>query len=231
VFNRDSLAIGASNTLRRRSLLLVVFLALMTSLSLRAKADPVMGTIELTVAPNVPRLGNTVYLSGSVDLSNLPQNLPLPGPSLGYNNDGQFNENINTTFDLKVTFGGASGSQPYVDLTGPLVGSIGGTSAVENMGGQFTASPTSAVLHNWSASSGVPLALIEPYLNPASYHLDGAIEGGAMNMAGFLMTVDPSTASPPVSAPEPVTMLMYLAVISGLGMRHGVRARRACSAC
>ena len=151
-----------------------------------------MGTVVVTVPPRVTRLANTVYSSGFLDLGTLPRNLPLPGPSLGYNNDGQFNETINTTFDLKITFDGASGSHPSVDLTGPLVGGIGGEQSTYNMGGQFTATPTTATLSNWSANSGIPLALIDQYLSTSSHHLDGSIQG-LTNNVGFLMTVDPST--------------------------------------
>jgi hypothetical protein len=129
---------------------------------------------------------------------------------------------------MKITFNGASGSQPYVELTGPFVGGIGGTDMVENMGGFFTATPTSAVLHDWTPTSGIPLSLINQYLNTASYHIDGAIEGGAMNMAGYLMTVDPST--PATTVPEPATLLMYLVVIGGLGARHRARAWRSLAA-
>ncbi len=201
----------------------IVSLLLLTAMNLTVKADAIMGSIQLTIlGSNTPHLNNTTYSSGTIDLSTLPQNLPLPGPSLGYNNAGNFNEPVNTTFFMQITFQGPTGIQPVIDLTGPLVGEIGGTSMVVNMGGSFNATPTAATLANWSADSGVPLSLIDQYMNPASYHLDGAIEGGAMNLAGFLMTVN----APPVSTPEPAPILSFLVVIAGLGIRQRCRAIR-----
>jgi hypothetical protein len=209
----------------RRNLLLGAVFSVICSLSGQANAGPMMGTIDLTIGPDVARLARTAYSSGLVDLSNLPQNLPLPGPSLGYNNNGWFDETINTTFDLKITFSGASGVSPSVDLTGRLVGEIGGTEATENLGGFFAATPTSAALNNWSVDSGVPLTLIDQYLNPSSYHLDGAIEGGSENHAGFLMTVDSSSGIVSVPAPEPAAVVVFLAAFAALGVRVGALRR------
>jgi hypothetical protein len=208
--------------MRPKSIAAAVF-TLIAALSNSASADPVTGTIELTVPPGISKLANTSYSSGSVDLSTLPQNLPLPGPALGPNSAGAFTQTIDTTFNLRITFDGASGFQPVVDITGPLVGTIGGESITDNMGGQFTATPTSATLENWSPDSGIPLSLINQYLNTSSYHIDGAIEGGSTNLAGFLMTVDPSTPQSPVPAPEPATILVFAAALAGMSVRRGVR--------
>jgi hypothetical protein len=204
-------------------------LTLIAALSNSASADPLTGTIELTIPPGTPRLAYTSYSSGSVDLSTLPQNIPLPGPPLGPNSAGAFTQTIDTTFNLRITFDGASGFQPVVDITGPLVGTIGGNSITENMGGQFTATPTSATLENWSPDSGIPLSLINQYLNTASYQIDGAIEGGGTNLLGFLMTVNPSTPGSPVPAPEPATILVFVVAFAGMSVRRAVRRNDPCA--
>jgi hypothetical protein len=207
-----------------RPKLLVAALLFITAATETANADPVSGTIELTVPPGASKLANTAYSSGTVDLSTLPANVPLPGAPLGYNDAGAFSQTINTIFDLKITFNGASGFQPVIDITGTLTGTLGGNSITENLGGQFAATPTSAMLENWSPESGVPVALINQYLNTSSYHINGAIEGGPTNLAGFSMTVDPSTAGSPVPAPEPTSVVVFLAALGGLGLRRRLRS-------
>ena len=208
----------------RLKLFVAALLSITAAASAAAKADPVSGTIELTVPPGASKLANTAYSSGTVDLSTLPVNLPLTGAPIENNDSGAFNQTINTTFDLRITFNGASGFQPVVDINGPLTGELGQGPVSENLGGQFTATPTSATLENWSPDSGVPLALINQFLNTSSYHLDGGIDGGRMNLAGFFMTVDPSAGGLPTPAPEPASVVVFLAALAGLGLRRGFRS-------
>lgn len=226
----------------RQTLAVAVCLTLVVSLGSTVRANPITGTITATVSNAPPPDGSASYYSTdwfsaqsggfasggtptAVDLSILPTGLPLPGGDLGYNTHGTFGQKINAPFDLKITFDGTSGSHPFVELTGTLVGEIGGTSLYANMGGWFIPTLTSAVLHDWTPDCGVPLSLINQYMNPASYHLDGAIEGGSMNGVGYLMTIDPSTGASVV--PEPATVVMYLAVIGGFIAWRGSRALRA----
>ncbi len=158
----------------RQRLMLVAALAFMLSVTGMAEADPIMGTITLTVAPAPPAYGNpgpgiptaAVYNSGSVDLSVLPQNLFLTGPPLGFAG-GLIGNSINTTFDMKITFDGTSGAQPYVDVKGSLFGyvaSVPGTAS-----SNFSGTPTSATLQDWTVGSGVPLGLVNQYLNLSNY--------------------------------------------------------------
>ncbi len=110
----------------RRRLTLAAYFAFMASMANAAKADPIMRTMTLTVAPTGAATGPgipsaVVYTTGNIDLGNLGQNVTLTGPPLGFVG-GVIDEVINTTFDLKITFNGVSGSKSYIDITGPLSG-------------------------------------------------------------------------------------------------------------
>ena len=186
-----------------------------------------MGTADLTVAVagSPVQIGGT-FSSGPVELDALPLFLQLPGPSLGYNTHGQFGESISTTFDLRITFDGLLGSQPYIDITGTVTGYLGGDWLTVNMGANLSVNPMSATAQGWSTSSGVPLTLIDEYLNLSSYHLTGDIEGGAMNYVGFGGTIDPSTPGSTVAAPEPASILLYLTTLAGLWLMPKLRTKR-----
>ena len=72
----------------RRRLALIACLAILASSTYAVKADPIMGTVTLTVAPAPYPLswggaffqGPVVYSSGSVNLSQVFQGQALPGP-------------------------------------------------------------------------------------------------------------------------------------------------------
>jgi hypothetical protein len=183
-----------------------------------------LGTIPLVLQIGGVSLGYNPAFT-AVEISN-PWN-GLSNPNYPYNPNAQYNQTVNTTFDMKIAFGGASGSQPTVVLTGTLVGAYGGDAMTADMSGHFTATVTSATLENWSPSSGIPLSLLNQYLSPASYQITGGIAGSVMNDVYFTMTIDPSTGTLPVPAPEPATILVFLAMFAGLGVRGAVRARRA----
>jgi hypothetical protein len=148
-------------------LILIACLALVASVTGAAKANPIMGTVTLTVAPAGQFGGNpglgiptaAAYSSGPVDLGALPSTVPLTGPELAFNG-GLIEENIATTFDLKIALNSASGSQPSVDLSGPLRGWVASVQSPNVAGSSFWATPTSASLQGWAAGLGVPMALI-----------------------------------------------------------------------
>lgn len=224
-----------------RTCITTLALMLMAAIGRPAAADPVMGTIELTAGPDSVLGGdvfstNQDYPSVPVDLSDpsvLSKGIPLPGPQLlnfteESPNGGpmKWGHDINTSFDLRITFDGSSGAHPYVELTGTLTGVMGEGDAAYNLGGFFTATPTSAVLHDWTPDSGVSLSVIDPFLNPGNYQINGAIEGGFQDLSGFLFYVNPSSSIAPIPAPEPSTLLIYAAAIAGAGIRYRVRRRR-----
>jgi hypothetical protein len=194
-----------------------------------------MGTVELTVGPDSVLRGD-VFSSASVDLSHPSQVQELPGGSVSFLRETPpqgtpqpFDQSINTTFDLRIYFGGPSSGQPYVELTGKLTGHIGEGRQTFDLGGQFTATPTSAVLHNGTADSTIPPALIDEYMHPHRYHLDGAVTGGQDDI-GFHMTIDPPPGCSVIPSPEPATVVVWLAAVAALGLqhrRHPPRARRA----
>jgi len=236
---------------------LIACLAFMASLTSAAKADPIMGTVTLTVAPD-PSLGYgggiaqgpVVYSSGTVDLSQLFQSqiqpgpnpvvlyqgLSLSGPLLLPNAGGLLDENFNTTFNMKITFNGASGSQPTINVTGSLTGNAygepNGTSAGQMSQSAF-ATPKSATVQGWTAESGIPSSLINQYSTPSNYYLaqqtsyqyNGA--EGIPATASFSLMANSSAVTP---VPEPATVLVYLAAIAGLGLQRSVRLWRSCFA-
>ncbi|HZW33667.1 MAG TPA: hypothetical protein VFF52_23300 [Isosphaeraceae bacterium] len=203
----------------RRRLTLIACLASIVSLAGASKAGSIMGTIVLTVAPNpiiedgqglgIPTAA--VYSSGPVDLGTLPQGLALPGPALGFDG-GLIGEPIKTAFDLKITFDGASGSQPSIDVTGSLVGMVEATQSPDTADSWFQSPPTSATVQGWSPNSGIPMALINQYLNTSNYQLFQIFAGSVPpDSDTFWLTVSPSTGA---TVPEPATVLLYLAAIA-----------------
>lgn len=212
----------------RRRLALLAGLGLSIGLTNAAMAGPLLGTIVLTIAPNpiiedgqglgIPTAA--VFSSGPVDLGSLPHGLALTGPSLGFVGGGLIGQDIETTFDLRIAFDGVSGSQSSIDVTGPLTGWAGeipGYSADS----QFQATPTLATVQGWTPNSGVPTALIEHYLNTSDYQLFQLVRGTfPPDTANFWLTVAPSAGA---SVPEPATILLYLAGLTVLGVRRGIR--------
>jgi len=157
----------------RRVMVFAISLAFAGAAVPTAKADPIMGTITLTVEPALPYASvgpgipnAAVYTSGPVNLSDLPQNFSLTGPPLGFVG-GLIQESIRTTFNMEIAFNGTGGSQPYVDVVGSLSGGV--LSNPDGAGSNFSGTPTSATLHDWTASSGVPLTLIGQSLNLSNY--------------------------------------------------------------
>jgi hypothetical protein len=193
----------------------------------KAKADPMMRTVTLTVKPTA--LGGSgssaaitqpvVYASGSVDLSTLPQGLELSGTPL-VNVGGLIDEVVNTTFDLKITFDGKSDSRPSIDVTGSPSGAVQGypDTGVQEL---FEAAPTSAIFQGWTAQSGIPIELRNKYLGFSKCSLRRSLSGNPVpDSADFTLTV---ASAPQVAAPEPATVLLYLAAIVGCGAHRGAR--------
>ena len=221
----------------RRQLTFAACLAFVASLTCVAKADPITGTITLTVAPSttLEGLGSgipipVVYSSGPVDLSALGQTVTLTGLPMGLSGPGVggvIAETINTTFDMKITFEGASGSQPTVDVTGPLSAGIDETPSPNppSFISMANANPTSSTLQGWTSDSDIPLALINQYLITSNYHINiDALQGSALpDTQSIWLSVTPITG---VNAPEPATVVIFLAAIAGLGVHRSVRHQR-----
>jgi hypothetical protein len=230
--------------------------ALVASMTCGAKADPTMGTVTLTVAQapysnswgGAIFQGPVVYSSGPVDLGQFfqgqivlgggetYQGLSLAGPLLVHWY-GFGSEQIPTTFDMKIAFDGAGGSHPTIDVTGPLLvdaSSTPDTSSPEwNNGASFVnvaaaATPQSATVQGWTPQSGVPLSLINQFLNTSNYELGQAdayhlVPEGYPTTSTFNLMANRSAVT---FVPEPATVEIYLAAIAGLGVRRGVRFRR-----
>jgi hypothetical protein len=239
-----------------RSFVAIGCLALMAALTSAAKADPVMGSVSLTIAQDAGlsgygagiAQGPVVYSSGTVDLSQLFQSqmqpggvvtyqgLNLNGPVLLPGAGGLLDLNFNTAFQMKITFDGASGSMPAIDVTGSLKGNAygepNGTSA-GNLGITAYATPLSATLQGWTPASGIPMSLINQYLNPSNYYLTQqmgyqySLTQGAPATASFSLAANSFAITP---VPEPGTVLAYLTVLAGLGLQQGARFLRSRSA-
>jgi hypothetical protein len=141
----------------------------------------------------------------------------------------------NVTYDLKITFNGASGSQPTIEVTGSM--KVVADSVPDSnypFGGpvivRATANPASATVQGWTPSSGVPQSLIDTYLNTSNYKLyqqDGYTTGTNTpypTSSTFDLVANPSALA---VTPEPSTILVYLAAIMGLGLRRSSRIARA----
>jgi hypothetical protein len=230
------------------SFTVIACLALTAALTSGAKADPVMGTVTLTVPQTAVggggsggiNQGPVVYTSGPVDLSQLFQSQVQPGGAVTYEgislagphllpNFGGLEVNFNTTFDMKIAFDGTSGSQPTIDVTGVVIGSAAGVpEGTYNDGADVYASarPQSATVQGWNPDSGVPMSLINQYLNPSNYWIwqgDNYLYGPPQDnpaTTGFALMANPSAITP---VAEPATIAVFLAAIASLGFRHRAR--------
>jgi hypothetical protein len=226
----------------RRTSTIIACLALMLSQTDTAEADPIPGTITLTAeAPYVP---TAVYTGTVADLSAPSSYVRLIGPELGYSNGwekGPVNIPIQSPFNMTISFDGASGSQPTIDVTGTLAGSYvvstippsnplyaGGFNLTGELSVQGTV--TSATLQGWTADSGIPISLINQYLNPSVYNiLQQANTGYGMASVGLPNVPETTLAinlNAATAAPEPATILVYLASIAGLGLHRFGRRRQ-----
>ena len=251
----SSFTLSSDRSSRRmvgRNLTVMACLALTAALTSAANADPVMGTVTLTIAReayNPGYLGGiaqgpVVYSSGSVDLSQVfqsevqpggaileGQGVSLTGPHLIPSFSG-LGENFNTTFQLKIAFDGASGSQPTINVTGVITGNAQGTPiGTFNTGANIGAygTPQSATLQGWNPDSGVPISLINQFLNPSNYNLsqqDSYQYGSPQDnpaTASFSLIPNLSAVSP---VPEPSTVAVFLVAIAGLCFRQRARPWR-----
>jgi hypothetical protein len=193
-----------------------------------ARAEPIMGTVTVTVAPasasgSQPGPGipsAATFSSGTVDLSTLPSSLFLSGPTLGLNTtggDGPINDTVVTTFQMTITFDGASGNQPSIDITGSVLGydqqgqpPSGFPPTAENTNpasSSYYATPTSATLLGWRSNSGISMTLINQYLDLSAYHLTQYLfqaSGTSLPPAtsDFVLAISPSDGGVSPSGPS-----------------------------
>ncbi len=230
------------------SFTLIACVALVTSLPSAAKADPVMGNITLTITPPPGLAGfggsalsnaPVVYSSGTVDLSQEFQSqiqpggtvtenfINLSGPHL-YPDFGGLPVQMNTVFQMQITFDGAAGSQSTINVTGTMnVGAAGTPEGTINDGAIITSfgTPQSATVQGWTPDSGIPMSLINQYLKTSNYFLSqqdsfsyGSTPGQDNPATGTFTLIANASAITPV--PEPCSALVYLTAFGALGFRH-----------
>ena len=75
---------------------------------------------------------------------------------------------------MTITFNGASGSRPTVDVTGNLTGQLDFAPSRDTAGlglstyiiSAFEGTASSVSLQGWTPASGIPMSLIDPLLKP-----------------------------------------------------------------
>ena len=225
----------------RRTTTLLACLGITAWLTAPSKADPIQGTVQVTVEPNGSQMTAIPYTyTGTIyDMANTT-GTGLSGPVLGSPlfSTSPIHAPINADFDLTVTFGGGSSNGPSIDVKGTVTGSYDVTAIPQSnplyaQGYNLSSSlyargvATSATLLNWSPDSGVPISLINRYLNPAVYSFTQAGTGTWMASAALdgasSLSIDLAAGT---ETPEPATVLIYLAAIAGLGARRVARVRR-----
>ncbi len=166
----------------RRDLALVACLALMTYLSFEARAGSIPADVSMTVGPSILDSIPSTYTLLIPDVNTMPSfSVGGAEPSLPPLFDRPENFNIQTTFNMTITFEGPSGSHPSVDVTGNVTGDVDMTAIPSSspfyaMGYNLTGSMygsgtgTSATLQGWTPASGIPMSTIEPYLDPSIYN-------------------------------------------------------------
>jgi hypothetical protein len=231
----------------RHTSTIIACLALMLSKAVTAEADPIPGTITLTAQEGGSQLTGpppATYTGTVADLSAPSSYVMLSGPELGYSSgyaQGTMNIPIQATFNMTISFDGASGSQPTVDVAGTLTGSYVVSTIPPsnplyaegyNLTGELNlgGTVTSATLQGWTTDSGVPMSLINQYLNTSSYNIYQQVYTGPYmasvvlpNTAVTNVDINLSTAT---AAPEPATILVYATSIAGLGLQRFGRRRR-----
>jgi hypothetical protein len=178
-------------------------LALMALLSRSATADPITGSIQIDAV-------GASYTAGAADLSTFPQNWVVPGGSLGPNVQSGTTWPFNSApFEMDISFYGPSGNA-LVELNGTLSGTFTENASGSGFSGTVTGAPTTAALFGGLPGSGIPLALIDQYMNMANYTISVSIEG-PNNQLFYSVTVNPS---PEVSTPEPGALAAWGAALT-----------------
>jgi hypothetical protein len=139
---------------------------------------------------------------------------------------------------MTITFDGASGTHPTIDVTGNVTGSYDVTDIPKSsplyaegynlsgsLGVQGTA--TAATLLGWTPDSGIPMSLLNQYLNPSAYAISEQLGTGPYRASVVLPSTAEATLAvnllAPTAAPEPAAVLVYVAAIAGLGVHRGAR--------
>jgi hypothetical protein len=214
----------------RPCLTLATGLLLVITLNFAARADPITGTVTLTVEPTTPMYGDgpgvsspLVFSSGNVALGTLPQQLMLSGPPIGLTanlNGGSISETLGPVYNMTIAFNGAGGSHPTVNATGFLVGTVS-EGIIPRMWSSFHSSSSASRLtvRGWTPASGIPQSLIDAYLDPAHYQFQQDVEATTLPAsANLIVTVG--------SVPEPATIVVYVAGIAVLLLnRHAWTAQ------
>jgi hypothetical protein len=207
-----------------------VFVAALTS---SAQADPISGGIALMIGAG--------YGSSVPEFVADMANPPYKGGQLGGEPilppEGFGSGTISDSFNVSIVFNAASGANPTINVIGAITGvytvtdlepgnplwSSGGFNFETSLRMEGTA--TSATLENWSPASGVPLSLINQYLNLSDYHFTETA-GGLSIAAPYYDNLQASFSidlPPAVPAPEPTTAILYVAAIGGLVVRTRFR--------
>ena len=228
--------------MRRERMLVACFVLSAIILPCPAKADPITANITLTVEPNGLGIAGVPYVyTGLIpDLNSPPSSLSMSGSVLGapgpiYTTPTEVN--INTPFNMTITLNDASGSNPTIDVTGNVTGSFDetaipsssflyaeGFTLSSSLNVQGTA--TSATLQGWTPNSGIPMSLINEYLNPSIYSFSQTAQGMSMAsspqlLGGSTLQINLSTDS---EVPEPAAVLIYLVGIAGAVVGRHVRS-------
>ncbi|MHC5539024.1 hypothetical protein ACYOEI_12470 [Singulisphaera rosea] len=207
--------------MRRSTLFSLCFVGFFMMAPLSAVADP----IEFY-------LGGSVNLGGVTSL-NLNQSFTVSDPSQGlkvtwdlplnpHNAWGDFSAPIKGSGFVWINSGAPLGS-PALDLSLSLDGKVyhdtSWTSSA--LSGSFTG--TAAVIgadSAWNATSGISPWLLDLAQHPERIHLSGFVSGGVNGVLETTLSIDPPTV------PEPATVSLYLALTTGLVIRHRRRLRR-----
>jgi hypothetical protein len=187
-------------------------------------------------------IGGPYQYSGTIpDVSALPSYINLAGPTLGQTSAivtsllGGWSRNFQAPFDMTITFSGAAGTHPSIELAGDLTGTFtsrdlpqsawgGGGDVRTEVDSSFHGSVTSAKLQGWAPDSGIPMSAIAPLLNTATYSFTQSnVWVNLPDPEGIYVEFKPPGAA---ETPEPATVLLYLVAIAGLGVRRGARLWR-----
>jgi hypothetical protein len=237
----------------RRIRTLLTCLAIIAALPSVLKADPIQGTVSLSVGAlygttNFSDASNpTTFIEGPTQFSGTisPTNglwyeTGLTGPTLGQGSPSLPSAAdpamvwADAPFSMTITLKGGSGAGPTITVTGtfhgtfetePLTQQTALPGLLTNVAMGFSATPTNAILQGLSPSSGIPTSLINQLMNVSNYSIfTSGYDINSPTMPPFGATLE---FIPAIEAetPEPATVLVYLSVIAGLAARRVTRIR------
>jgi hypothetical protein len=154
----------------------------------------------------------------SIGSEHLPRQMTDFGPPYGFDY-AQHTMPINSNFTFELGMADPSKAQPsflgpWLLIAGHVQGSVIGPAHQSHMNGGFSGVASSVSIIGDPPGVPVPQALLDLAHHPERVHISGIVTGGALNLLQTQLEI-----SPPVLAPEPSTVAVFVVVLAGTALR------------